>query len=103
MTSAYLWCGEPYEPGRRGKPQRFCSAPHRRAYDKAVRARVKSALDEGVLTVSDLRNALQKNTAFISAPTRPRAVSVAAPSNQPPLEAPMGNSGAACEADAVSA
>ena len=66
------WCGEAYKPGGRGKPQRFCSAAHRRAYEQAARDWVRQAIADGLLTVLDLRAASRTTRAFVGAPSGSR-------------------------------
>lgn len=78
------WCGEAFEPGGRGKPQRFWSAAHRRAYDQAARDWVRQALASGLLTVEDLRKASRKARAL-----RGRQLEAGRAPEEPDAEAPF--------------
>jgi hypothetical protein len=51
------WCGNAFMPRTSGgKPQTFCRPAHRRAYDRAGRQYVASALADGTLILDALRN-----------------------------------------------
>lgn len=69
MTSTCIWCSEPFEPRRDGgSKQRFCSTAHRRAFESAARAYVRRAIEEGTLTVAELRNAPGTARALVGGP-----------------------------------
>jgi len=68
MSDRCHWCGQPYQPSRRGSPQRFCSPAHRRAYDQAARDWVRQAIATGLLSVADLQNAHGKARALGTVP-----------------------------------
>ena len=56
-----LWCGTEFEPrSNGGKPQRFCSAPCRRAFDTACRVYAAAEVEAGRLPVSALKMALEQ-------------------------------------------
>jgi hypothetical protein len=69
MIDHCLRCGQPYEPSRRGSPQRFCSIAHRRVYDAAARAWVRCALKTGLLCMADFQNAARKTRVFSTRPS----------------------------------
>jgi hypothetical protein len=53
------WCEQPFEPRKDGgSPRRFCCTSCRRAYDGAARAYVRHAIDDGTLSLENLRRAL---------------------------------------------
>ncbi len=52
-----LWCDIPFKPRQGGKPQRFCSADHRRAFEAALREWARGELEAGRLTVEELKGA----------------------------------------------
>ena len=58
MTAICLWCETGFEP--RGKPQRFCSPPCRRAFDTACRKVGAAEIEAGRLQVFELKMALQQ-------------------------------------------
>ena len=84
MIDHCLWCGQPYEPSRRGSPQRFCSTAHRRAYDAAARAWVRRALQFGLLCIADLQSAADASRKARALPTAPLSAS---PDSEPPRRA----------------
>ena len=43
MTDCSLWFGQPYEPGRRGKAERFCPAPSGIAAPRCVQPTLEAA------------------------------------------------------------
>jgi hypothetical protein len=50
-----LWCGETFQARRNGgKPQRFCSGPHRLAFHAAARKGAERMVVQGRLSVADL-------------------------------------------------
>ncbi len=56
-----LWCGTEFEPrSNGGKPQRFCSAPCRRAFDTACRVYAAAEVEASRLPVSALKMALEQ-------------------------------------------
>ena len=56
-----LWCEGEFEPrASGGSPQRFCSAPCRRAFDTACRKVGAAEIEAGRLQVSELRMALRQ-------------------------------------------
>src|SRR5215469_6583076 len=56
---ACLWCGIAFQPRTDGgTAQRFCKPSCRRAFDQASRAWVRRQVDDGCLSVADLRDGL---------------------------------------------
>ncbi len=52
-----IWCATEFNPrSTGGKPQRFCSTPCRRAFDIASRKWISGGIENGTITVAELRN-----------------------------------------------
>jgi hypothetical protein len=49
------WCDQPFQPGRRGSPRRFCSARCRTMFWSALRRLGARAITDGIVVISDLR------------------------------------------------
>jgi hypothetical protein len=65
--SVCLWCGQSFEPRLSGgKPQRFCGAPCRRAFDHACGAWVRAAIAVGLLRSTTIREWAQDNARVAS-------------------------------------
>ncbi len=61
MSRLCAWCGTEFEPrGNGGKPQRFCSAPCRRAFDTACPVYAAAEVEASRLPVSALKMALEQ-------------------------------------------
>jgi len=65
-----LWCDQPFNPGTRGEPKRFCSTRCRQDFHAAARRWAIAAVETGRLTVAELRDAPQKPCAVYTAPSR---------------------------------
>jgi len=71
QTIACLWYGTAFERRRDGgKSQRFCSPTHRRAFETAARTYVRRAIEDGTLTVANLREAAGTTRALHTAESR---------------------------------
>ncbi len=61
MSRLCAWCGTEFEPrGNGGKPQRFCSAPCRRAFDSACRIWAAQEYEAERVSIFTLRTALEQ-------------------------------------------
>ncbi len=61
MNQPCTWCGTPYRPrGNGGSPQRFCTAPCRRAFETACRIWAAQEHEAGRVSTSTLRTALHE-------------------------------------------
>ena len=59
MNPLCTWCGTAYEPrSNGGKPQRFCSAPCRRAFETACRIWAAAEYEAERVSIFELRTAL---------------------------------------------
>ncbi len=59
MNPLCTWCGTAYEPrSNGGKPQRFCSAPCRRAFETACRIWAAAEYEAERVSIFALRTAL---------------------------------------------
>ena len=59
MSGLCTWCGSQYEPRNNGgRPQRFCSAPCRRAFETACRIWAAQEYEAERLSIFTLRTAL---------------------------------------------
>ena len=59
MNPLCTWCGTAYEPrSNGGKPQRFCSAPCRRAFETACRIWAAQEYEAERVSIFTLRTAL---------------------------------------------
>ena len=55
------WCGTEFEPRKNGgSPQRFCTAPCRRAFETACRAWAAQEHEAGRVSTTTLRTALHQ-------------------------------------------
>jgi hypothetical protein len=75
MAHSCLWCGEAFERREGGKVQRFCSADHRREYHEAARNWALRALDDGRLTLADIRTASVATCELIEGSSAPISLS----------------------------
>ncbi len=63
MSIFCTWCGTAYEPrSNGGKPQRFCSAPCRRAFDSACSIWAAAEYEAERVSIFALRTALEQHT-----------------------------------------
>ena len=61
MSTLCTWCGSQYESRRNGgRPQRFCSAPCRRAFETACRIWAAQEYEAERLSIFTLRTALHQ-------------------------------------------
>ncbi len=61
MNPLCTWCGTAYEPrSNGGKPQRFCSAPCRRAFETACRIWAAAEYEAERVSIFELRTALHQ-------------------------------------------
>ncbi len=66
MIRLCTWCGTAYEPRRNGgKPQRFCSASCRRAFNTGCRVYAAAEVDAGRVSVSALKIALEQRARWL--------------------------------------
>ena len=69
---ACLWCGMTFQPRTDGgTAQRFCKPSCRRAFDQASRAWVRRQVDDGCLSVADLRDGLGTARALLPEANQP--------------------------------
>ena len=77
MNPLCTWCGTAYEPrSNGGKPQRFCSAPCRRAFETACRIWAAAEYDAERVSIFTLRTALYQRARSLQrdlAPERGKA------------------------------
>lgn len=84
-----LWCRQPYEPRRDGgKRQRFCSKGCRVAFFDAVRAWALMMVEEGTVTVDEIRKALPATCTLPGRESEALAATSAASARAPARRAP---------------
>ena len=62
---ACSWCSSDFQPRQGGKPQRFCSEVCRAAFHRGCRVWAVRAVDEGRLTVVEIREASPATYTFL--------------------------------------
>ncbi len=77
MSTLCTWCGTEYEPrSNGGKPQRFCSAPCRRAFETACRIWAAAEYEAERVSIFELRTAMYQRARSLQrdlAPERGKA------------------------------
>ncbi len=77
MNPLCTWCGTAYEPrSNGGKPQRFCSAPCRRAFETACRIWAAAEYEAERVSIFTLRTAVYQRARSLQrdlAPERGKA------------------------------
>ena len=64
-TSTCLWCGSGFQRRKGGKRQRFCGDVCRAAFHRACRVYAIQAVEEGLLTVAEIREASPATYTFL--------------------------------------
>jgi len=62
------WCDQPFRPGRRGSPRRFCSARCRTMFWSALRRLGARAIADGIVVISDLRKGTAEACTLAASP-----------------------------------
>ncbi len=87
MSQLCTWCGTAYEPrSNGGKPQRFCSAPCRRAFETACRIWAAAEYEAERVSIFTLRTALYQRARSLQrdpAPERSKALETGVPTHGP--------------------
>jgi hypothetical protein len=65
------WCDRTFRPRQGGRAQRFCRPACRRAFHTAVRAWALGAIENGALTVTDIKDHLQQRARCLEARSHP--------------------------------
>src|SRR5689334_11905914 len=55
MTLRCHWCERKCAPGRAGKPKKFCAIGCKRQYENALRSHTLAELDNGNISIEELR------------------------------------------------
>ncbi len=70
---ACVWCNRPFRArGGGGRPQRFCRPSCRRSFHAAARAWALNAIENGALTVADIRSGFAATRALLGEPENPQ-------------------------------
>ena len=73
---ACFWCNRPFRARRTGgRSQRFCRPSCRRSFHAAARLWALKAIENGALTVADIRNGLPATRALLLAVEEPAPTS----------------------------